>query len=45
MVDEHLTAHYGASPSTWAPDIAYLRIEPRWMLAYAADPASLVATA
>lgn len=44
-VEDHLTTHYGSSPSTWAPDIAYLRIEPRWMLAYAADPASLVATA
>ena len=41
-VDEHLTAHYESSPSTWAPDIAYLRIQPRWMLAYAADPAALV---
>ena len=45
MVDEHLTAHYGASPSTWAPDIAYLRIQPRWMLAYAASPAALFANA
>ncbi len=45
MVDEHLTAHYGASPSTWAPDIAYLRIQPRWMLAYAASPAALFASA
>ena len=44
-VEDHLTAHYGSSPSSWAPDIAYLRIEPRWMLAYAADPASLLATA
>ena len=41
-VDEHLTTHYGSSPSTWAPDIAYLRIQPRWMLAYAADPAALM---
>jgi predicted pyridoxine 5'-phosphate oxidase superfamily flavin-nucleotide-binding protein len=40
-IEEHLVAHYGSSPSTWAPDIAYLRIQPRWMLAYAADPASL----
>ena len=44
-IEEHLVAHYDSSPSSWAPDIAYLRIEPRWMLAYAADPASLVATA
>ena len=33
-VDEHLTRHYGASPATWGPDIAYLRIRPRWMVAY-----------
>jgi general stress protein 26 len=44
-IDAHLTAHYGASPSTWAPDIAYLRIQPRWMLAYAASPAALFTTA
>ena len=44
-VEDHLTTHYGSSPSSSAPDIAYLRIEPRWMLAYAADPASLLATA
>jgi hypothetical protein len=42
-VDEHLTAHYGVSPSTFAPDIAYLRITPTWMLAYAVDPAALLA--
>jgi len=44
-VEDHLATHYGSSPSSWAPDIAYLRIEPRWMLAYAADPSSLLATA
>ncbi|MFN8158850.1 MAG: pyridoxamine 5'-phosphate oxidase family protein [Candidatus Nanopelagicales bacterium] len=44
-VDAHLTAHYESSPSSWAPDIAYLRIEPRWMLAYAADPTTLLAPA
>ena len=44
-VDDHLTAFYGVSPSTFAPDIAYLRIQPTWMLAYAADPASLLAGA
>ena len=43
-VDAHLTAFYGASPTTFGPDIAYLRIQPTWMLAYAADPASLLAT-
>jgi hypothetical protein len=45
MVDEYLTTHYGASPSTWAPDIAYLRIQPRWMLAYAASPAAFFTSA
>ena len=44
-VDAHLTAHYESSPSSWAPDIAYLRIEPRWMLAYAADPTTLLTPA
>ena len=44
-IEEHLVAHYDSSPSSWAPDIAYLRIQPRWMLAYAGDPASLLATA
>jgi general stress protein 26 len=44
-IEDYLTGFYGASPSSWAPDIAYLRIEPRWMLAYSADPASLLATA
>ncbi len=42
--EEHLTTHYGSSPSTWAPDIAYLRIDPRWMAAYAASPAALLAS-
>ena len=42
-VDDHLTAFYGVSPSTFAADIAYLRIQPTWMLAYAAAPASLLA--
>lgn len=33
-VDDHLTRHYGASPSTWGPDIVYARIMPRWMVGY-----------
>jgi pyridoxine/pyridoxamine 5'-phosphate oxidase len=45
QIEDHLVEFYGASPSSWAPDIAYLRIQPRWMLAYAADPASLIETA
>ena len=42
-VDGHLTAFYGVSPTTFGPDIAFLRVQPTWMLAYAADPAALVA--
>lgn len=38
-VDAHLTEHYGSSPTTWDDDIAYLRVEPTWMVAYAATPA------
>ena len=34
LIEDHLTAHYGASPSTWGPDIVYLRIQPRWMVGY-----------
>ena len=41
-IEEHLVGHYGASPSTWGPAISYLRINPRWMVAYAFDPAALV---
>lgn len=33
-IEEHLTQHYGASPSTWGPDIVYVRIEPRWMVGF-----------
>ena len=33
-IEAHLTSHYGASPSTWGPDIVYLRIKPRWMVGY-----------
>ena len=33
-VEEHLTRHYGASPSTWGPDIVYVRINPRWMVGF-----------
>ncbi|MBO0828975.1 MAG: pyridoxamine 5'-phosphate oxidase family protein [Streptosporangiales bacterium] len=36
-VDEHLTEHYGSSPTTWGPDIPYFRVEPTWTVAYAAD--------
>jgi hypothetical protein len=33
-IEEHLTRHYGTSPSTWGPDIVYARINPRWMVGY-----------
>jgi hypothetical protein len=33
-IEEHLTEHYGSSPSTWGPDIVYIRISPRWMVGY-----------
>jgi hypothetical protein len=33
-VDDHLTRHYGSSPSSWGPDIVYARINPRWMVGY-----------
>ncbi len=33
-IEAHLTRHYGSSPSTWGPDIVYVRIEPRWMVGY-----------
>jgi hypothetical protein len=42
-IEDHLTRHYGSSPSTWGPDIVYLRISPRWMVGYdgeaSGDPA------
>ncbi|HSZ47595.1 MAG TPA: pyridoxamine 5'-phosphate oxidase family protein [Streptosporangiaceae bacterium] len=33
-VEEHLTAHYGVSPSTWGDDIPYIRINPTWMVSF-----------
>lgn len=35
-IDQHLTAHYGVSPSAWGPDIFYGRIQPTWMVAFGA---------
>jgi Pyridoxamine 5'-phosphate oxidase len=40
-LDAYLTAHYGSSPSSWAPDIDFLWIRPRWSVAYAPDAAAL----
>ncbi len=33
-IEEHLTRHYGSSPSSWGPDIAYVRIQPSWMVGF-----------
>ncbi len=33
-IEEHLTRHYGSSPSSWGPDIVYVRIQPSWMVGY-----------
>jgi general stress protein 26 len=33
-IEEHLTRHYGASPSSWGPDIVYVRIQPSWMVGF-----------
>jgi general stress protein 26 len=33
-IEEHLTRHYGSSPSSWGPDIVYARIQPSWMVAF-----------
>lgn len=42
-IEEHLVGHYDSSPSSWGDDIAYLRIQPRWMVAYAFDKAAVLA--
>jgi hypothetical protein len=34
--DHQLIAHYGVSPETWGPDIAYIRISPTWMVSFQA---------
>jgi hypothetical protein len=36
-IEAHLTRHYGASPSTWGPDIVYLRINPGWMVGFSGE--------
>ena len=37
-IEEHLTRHYGSSPSSWGPDIVYARIRPGWMVGYRGGP-------
>jgi hypothetical protein len=39
---DHMTAHYGTSPMTWG-DVIYYRLEPHWMVAFASQPAQLLA--
>ncbi|MFD7157752.1 pyridoxamine 5'-phosphate oxidase family protein [Kribbella sp. NPDC059898] len=33
-IEEHLTKHYGSSPSSWGPDIVYGRLQPTWIVGY-----------
>jgi hypothetical protein len=40
-LEVYLTAHYGSSPATWAPAIDYVRIRPRWCVAYSPDAGAL----
>jgi hypothetical protein len=44
-IEEHLTAHYGSSPSSWGPDIVYVRVQPHWMVSYAFAKDRLLAEA
>lgn len=37
----HWTAHYGGSPLEWGEDIRLYRLEPTWMVGYAADREAL----
>jgi hypothetical protein len=34
-IEEHLVGHYGSSPSSWAEEIDYIRVQPHWMVSYA----------
>lgn len=40
-LESYLTEYYGSSPSSWAPEIDYVWIRPRWCVAYAPDAAAL----
>ena len=35
---EHWTSHYGSDPTTWGDDVRLYRIEPTWLVGYAAAP-------
>jgi pyridoxine/pyridoxamine 5'-phosphate oxidase len=36
-VEDHLTRHYGVSPSSWGPDVVYARINPTWMVCFSSQ--------
>jgi uncharacterized pyridoxamine 5'-phosphate oxidase family protein len=40
-LEVYLTDYYGSSPSSWAPEIDFLWIRPRWCVAYAPDAGAL----
>jgi pyridoxine/pyridoxamine 5'-phosphate oxidase len=42
-IEEHLTNHYGSSPSSWGDEIVYCRLQPSWMVGYAFDKPALLA--
>ncbi len=42
-VHEHWTQHYGSSPLSWG-DVILMRVEPTWMVGYAAHRDALLAT-
>ncbi len=39
----YMTEYYGSSPLSWG-DVIYYRLRPKWMVAFAANPAQLLAT-
>jgi pyridoxine/pyridoxamine 5'-phosphate oxidase len=41
-IEVHLVKHYGSSPSSWADDIVYCRLQPSWMVGYAFDKAAVL---
>jgi hypothetical protein len=41
-IEEHLTNHYGSSPSSWGTDIVYCRLQASWMVGYAFDKAAVL---
>jgi hypothetical protein len=42
-IEEHLTNHYGSSPSSWGEEIVYCRLQSTWMVGYAFDKPGLLA--